>query len=139
MILEDLENIYQLFPLVQCIFYSAITHLKYLFNSVICQYYGEKLNYLHLNAIINLVRMKSMYSFIITTTYLKENRMAGQIKKMIDNIIAKRANGNKTMENTTRTKLLLKGINPHAYDANSADDPEVIKKLQNLLIEFNIN
>jgi len=38
--------------------------------------------------------------------------MAGQIKKMLDQIISKRSNGNALVISTTKTKLVLKGLNP---------------------------
>jgi isopentenyl diphosphate isomerase/L-lactate dehydrogenase-like FMN-dependent dehydrogenase len=65
--------------------------------------------------------------------------MAGQIIKMINKIIAQRAQGNPTIESTTRTKLVLKGINPAKFNATSPDDPEVIKKLQNLAAELGVS
>lgn len=65
--------------------------------------------------------------------------MAGQIKGMIDSIIKKRANGNPTIEKTTRTKLILKGINPDQYTELTPDDPIVIQKLKTIIYELNLN
>jgi hypothetical protein len=62
--------------------------------------------------------------------------MAGQIKHMIDEIITKRSKGNPTIASTTKTKLILKGINPDKYTALSEDDPLVIKKLRELAKEL---
>lgn len=64
--------------------------------------------------------------------------MAGKIKKTIDIIIQKRSNGNPTIMATTKTKLLLKGINPSKYDDNSEDDPVILEKLKNLASELSI-
>lgn len=64
--------------------------------------------------------------------------MAGQIFKMINSIIDQRSNGNDTIASTTRTKLILKGINPDKFDAGSPDDPAVIEKLKTLAQEMNI-
>lgn len=36
--------------------------------------------------------------------------MAGQIKMLIDEIITERSKGNSTIAMTTRTKILIKGI-----------------------------
>ena len=58
--------------------------------------------------------------------------MAGQIKKMIDKIIDQRANGNSTIVNIVRTKMILKGINPDKFNEASEDDPAVIEKLKKL-------
>lgn len=65
--------------------------------------------------------------------------MAGRIKYMIDTLIEKRAHGNPTIINTTRTKLILKGISPNNYTWISDDDPVVIEKLNNLAKEWGIN
>jgi hypothetical protein len=65
--------------------------------------------------------------------------MAGKIKRMIDAIIEKRANGNQTIVNTTRAKLRLKGISPDNYTLTSTDDPVVIEKLNSLAKELGIN
>jgi len=56
--------------------------------------------------------------------------MAGVIKKMLDEIIAKRSNGNITMMNLTKTKLILKGLNPDKFSVTSEDDPAMIQKIR---------
>lgn len=63
--------------------------------------------------------------------------MAGQIKKMIDDIIEQRANGSKVMEGVVKMKLILKGIDPKNYGATSADDPAILAKLFELKNELN--
>ena len=55
--------------------------------------------------------------------------MAGKIKKMLNEIMAKKSGGHPTLLITTKTKLVLKGLNPDKYDAYSADDPDIIKKV----------
>jgi hypothetical protein len=64
--------------------------------------------------------------------------MSGKIKTMIDTLIEKRSKGNPTIVNTTRTKLILKGISPDNYTVLSTDDPVVIEKLNNLAKEWEI-
>lgn len=54
--------------------------------------------------------------------------MAGKVKRIIDEIISQRSNGNPTFMMTTRTKLILKGINPDKFTAASEDDPVMIQK-----------
>ncbi|WP_206633444.1 hypothetical protein [Methanoculleus taiwanensis] len=49
---------------------------------------------------------------------------------MIETIIRERANGNPVLENTTRTKLVIKGFNPDKYTATSEDDPAKIAELK---------
>lgn len=38
----------------------------------------------------------------------------------------------------TKAKLILKGLNPDKFDANSPDDPEIIEKLYNIAKQFNV-
>jgi hypothetical protein len=56
--------------------------------------------------------------------------MAGNIKQMIDRIVATRSGGNPTIALTTKTKFILKGINPDRFNAASPDDPAVIAKVR---------
>jgi hypothetical protein len=55
---------------------------------------------------------------------------------MIDLIVQERAKGNPLIERTTRTKLLLKGINPDRYNAESPDDSVIIERLKHLAVEI---
>ena len=64
--------------------------------------------------------------------------MAGKIKKMIDELIAKKANGNSVIEKITKTKLILKGINVDKYTASSPDDENIIKLVRSVADEFGI-
>lgn len=65
--------------------------------------------------------------------------MPGQITKMIDTIITKRSNGNATIAATTRTKLMLKGVHPDKYNADSPDDAAVMDRLRALATEMGIS
>jgi hypothetical protein len=64
--------------------------------------------------------------------------MAGKIKKAIDEIILQRSKGVPTLASTTRTKLIIKGINPDSYQNDSPDDLEVIEKIRQIANEFNV-
>jgi hypothetical protein len=64
--------------------------------------------------------------------------MAGQIKRMIDSIVEQRARGNPTVVVTTRTKLVLKGVNPDRFHANSPDDLAVISKLKAIAADLGV-
>lgn len=64
--------------------------------------------------------------------------MAGKIKAMIDAIIKERSQGNPSLESTTRTKLLLKGIDPSKYSDQSDDDPAVIAKIKQCAQEMGV-
>jgi hypothetical protein len=64
--------------------------------------------------------------------------MPGLIKTMIDRIIAERSKGNSTLASTTRTKLILKGIDPDKFGPASPDDQAVISKLRALAADLDI-
>jgi len=65
--------------------------------------------------------------------------MAGKIKSIIDSIVNKRSNGNATIATLTKSKMVMKGINPEKYTSTSEDDPVVIEKLVVLAKELNVN
>jgi hypothetical protein len=62
--------------------------------------------------------------------------MAGKIKLMIDAFVNQRAMGNSVLEGVVKIKLILKGIDPKIYTAESEDDPAIIAKLEELMKEF---
>ncbi|HTP63787.1 MAG TPA: hypothetical protein VMJ66_00235 [Geobacteraceae bacterium] len=62
--------------------------------------------------------------------------MAGKIKQMIDTIITQRAKDNAMLAGIIKTKLMLKGIDPGKFTAQSPDDPAVIGKLEALIKEL---
>jgi hypothetical protein len=64
--------------------------------------------------------------------------MAGKIHHMIEEIVNKRAKGNATLMITTKTKLMLKGINPEAFDESTPDDPAVIEKLAGIAHDLGV-
>jgi hypothetical protein len=64
--------------------------------------------------------------------------MAGKIKRKIDEIIVAVAKDNQTLKNITKTKLVLKGLNPDRFDAQSPDDPVILEKLKLFAIEFGV-
>jgi hypothetical protein len=64
--------------------------------------------------------------------------MAGTIRRMLDTIISERARGNPTVAGTTRTKLILKGLNPDRFDPGVPDDPAVVKKVLTVAAEFGV-
>ena len=65
--------------------------------------------------------------------------MAGKIRKMIDAIVDKRSRGVSRLAYTTRTKMLIKGIDSGAYNDNSADDPIILEKLKQFAIELGVD
>jgi len=64
--------------------------------------------------------------------------LAGKIKKAIDDLLKQVAKNDPVLIKTTRTKLILKGINPDKFTATSDDDPAVLQKLAAIAKEFNV-
>jgi len=64
--------------------------------------------------------------------------MAGVIKMMIDSIVEQRARGNSTIALTTKTKLVLKGVNPDRFNSSSPDDPATIAKLRAIAVDLGV-
>ena len=64
--------------------------------------------------------------------------MPGQTKQMIDAILERRARGNPTLFFATKTKLILKGVNPDRYTAESPDDPAVNAKVRAIAAELGV-
>ena len=64
--------------------------------------------------------------------------MAGQVRAMIDQIVEQWSKGNSVLATTTLTKLILKGLDPARFDANSPDDPIVIARVREAAAELNV-
>ncbi len=62
--------------------------------------------------------------------------MAGKIKEMIDFVLKQRAAGNPMLEKIIKTKMILKGINPHKFTPESDDDPEILQQLEGMSMEL---
>jgi hypothetical protein len=65
--------------------------------------------------------------------------MAGEIKRAIDEIIIQRSKGIETLKHTTKTKLMLKGLNPDNYTENTPDDPVVLQKVLQIASELGLS
>jgi hypothetical protein len=55
---------------------------------------------------------------------------------MLDNIIQQRAKGNTAIALTTKTKLILKGVNPDRFSSTSEDDPQILAKVRVIAAEL---
>ncbi|CDH47716.1 hypothetical protein [Candidatus Contendibacter odensensis] len=64
--------------------------------------------------------------------------MPGLVKKMIDAIVLERSKGNVVIANSTRTKLLLKGIDPLKYTPTTEDDAAIIAKVRTAALDFGV-
>jgi hypothetical protein len=64
--------------------------------------------------------------------------MSGKVKSMIDSIILKRSKGDPLLAEMTKTKIIMKGINPDKFTSSTPDDPAVIEKLDRLAKELGL-
>jgi len=64
--------------------------------------------------------------------------MAGQIRRLLEKIVHDRSRGDSVIANTTKAKLILKGINFDKYTSTSEDDPRVIERLRQIADELGV-
>lgn len=64
--------------------------------------------------------------------------MAGQVHILIQKLVDARSKGNPTIANTTRTKLLLKGIKVDSWNASSPDDTTMLAKVRDAAKEMGV-
>ncbi len=64
--------------------------------------------------------------------------MIGTADALIRRLIDSRAKGNPTLEVSTRTRLILKGIDPAKFSATTPDDPAVIARIKQMGSEWGI-
>jgi hypothetical protein len=67
-----------------------------------------------------------------------EEFMSGTVKKVLDQIIQVRSNGNQVLVQTTKTKLILKGLNPDQFTPQTEDDPATIGKVLAIANEMGV-
>lgn len=65
--------------------------------------------------------------------------MAGRIKRMIDQIVEQRAKGNLIVADTTKAKLIFKGVNPDKFTYTSFDDPAIEAKLRDIAAAMGVS
>jgi hypothetical protein len=64
--------------------------------------------------------------------------MAGQVCKMLNKIVDARSNGNRALVIVTKTKMILKGVDPDKFGPTTPDDPEVIKRVREIASEMGV-
>ncbi len=62
--------------------------------------------------------------------------MAGQIRLMLDRIIADLSKGDRVLASYVETKLILRGLDPSKYTAESPDDPAVLARIRAIFDEL---
>ena len=72
------------------------------------------------------------------STNIRRKDVAGEIKRLLDLIIEQRSRGSETIRQTTRVKLMLKGVPPDRYNQDSPDDPEIIARLKTIASEMGV-
>jgi len=63
----------------------------------------------------------------------------GKAKKMIDELIEKKAQGNSFQINNIKMKLMFKGIMPDEITDETTDTEELISKIESVADQFNIS
>ena len=64
--------------------------------------------------------------------------MAGAVHHMIEAILEQRGRGNPMLVRTTRTKLILKGLNPAKFGPETPDDPQAVARVREVAAELDI-
>jgi len=64
--------------------------------------------------------------------------MPGEIKRVIERIIALRSRGDDLLVHTTTAKLIFKGVDPSRYTSESPDDPEILKKVKQIARDLGV-
>ena len=64
--------------------------------------------------------------------------MNGTARKMIDMIIAEKAQGDKAIEKSVRVKLILGGIMVDKLTESTPDDPVLINKIRNVATVYGV-
>lgn len=62
--------------------------------------------------------------------------MAGKIRKLIDELVAVRTKGSASVAHFVRAHLVLSGIDPDRFDETSADDPDIVARLEKMIEQF---
>ncbi len=65
--------------------------------------------------------------------------MPGQIKRLLDTIVAVRGKGNQVFIDGTRTKLILKGLDPDRFTLTSPDDPAVLTRVRQAAADLGVS
>ena len=62
--------------------------------------------------------------------------MAGEVKRLIDELMRIRSKGNPNLEPFVRVHLMLNGIDPDQYTADSPSDPKTEQALVKMIEDF---
>lgn len=62
--------------------------------------------------------------------------MAGEVRRLIDELIRLRSKGKPSLEPFVRVHLMLAGIDPDRYGEDSPSDPAVEQTLQKMIADF---
>ena len=65
--------------------------------------------------------------------------MTGTARKMIDTIIAEKAQGDKALEKSVKVKLILGGIMVDKLTDSTPDDPVLINKIKNVATVYGVS
>lgn len=82
-----------------------------------------------------LLNLAQSYGLRVKT---KADQSKGKTKLIIDSIITQRSGGDPTVAKMIRTKFMLKGINPDAFSLDTPDDPNLVKRLNDLAAKLGV-
>ena len=78
------------------------------------------------------------FSFTYTFTFIGVTIWLGKLNTKWKHLSRKCQKATLFLPSTTRTKLILKGINPNKFTKDSPDDPVVLEKLKDIAEAFGV-
>lgn len=62
--------------------------------------------------------------------------MAGEVKRLIDQLIVLRTRGERGLVAPLKIKLIMKGVDPDLYDDSSPDNPMIVERVKSIAREM---
>jgi hypothetical protein len=94
--------------------------------------------------LVNLIPIRTKMKDALATTVGGQanglsTRTRGKTRQIIDRVIASRSGGNPIVAKNMKTKLILKGIDPDAYDDDTFDNPNTLAKLRQMAAAMGVS
>ncbi len=65
--------------------------------------------------------------------------MAGQVKRLIDQLIALRTKGDRALVAPMKIKLIMKGVDPDLFEETTPDNPAIVQRVLTIAKEMGYN
>ncbi len=62
--------------------------------------------------------------------------MAGQVKKLIDQLILLRTKGDRALVAPMKIKLIMKGVDPDLFEETTPDNPAIVQRVMTIAKEM---